>query len=127
VIATVFADLSETRGDPWPRSLSVTVNDPVFGTASPLAGHLKHLRVLDGALQPLQEIKLSRGSATTNSILTETVFFATNENARYDAMRAVFLSGKTAVELETDLPGRELIRVQFTTVRASDWAVSSCD
>jgi hypothetical protein len=126
-MATVFADLSETRGDPWPRSLSVTVNDPVLGTPSPLAGHLKHLRVLDGALQPLQEIKLFPGSATTNSILTETVFFSATENARYDAMRAVFLSGKTVVELETDVPGRELIRIQFTTVRATDWSKNSCD
>ena len=126
-VTTVFASLHETRGDPYPRTLSVSVGDPAFGTPSSLAGHVVHLRLLDGAMQVVQEITTSRGDASTNSILTLTVFFASNESARYDAMRALFLSGKTMVEIDTDIAGREQIRMPFTIVRATDWVTPSCD
>lgn len=126
-VTTVFASLEETRGDPYPRTLSVSVGDPAFGTPSSLAGHVIHLRLLDGAMQVVQEITTSRGTANTNSILTETVFFAANEGARYDAMRSLFLSGKTVLEIDTDLVGREQIRMPFTIVRATDWVTPTCD
>lgn len=126
-VTPVYASLSETKGDPYPRSLSVSVNDPAFGTPSPLAGHILHLRLLDGFLQVVQEIKTTTGNANTNSVLTETVFFAASETARYDAMRALFLSGKTMLEIDTDLPGREQIRLPLKIVGGTDWATPSCD
>src|SRR5437016_6289514 len=75
----VFASLEETRGDPWPRSLGVSVSDPVFGVASPLAGHIQHLRLLDSTFNVVQEIETAVGNANTNSILTTTVFFGAAE------------------------------------------------
>jgi hypothetical protein len=124
---TVLATLSETRGDPYPRSLIVSLPDAVFGTPSPLAGHILHLRLLDGSLQVVQEIKTATGNANTNSILTETVFFAANDTGRYDAMRALFLSGQTTLEIDTDLPGREQIRLPMRITGSTDWVTPSCD
>jgi hypothetical protein len=126
-LVDVYADLSETRGDPYPRSLVVALNDPVIGTPSPLAGHILHVRLLDGSLQTIQEIKVFAGNSSTNSILTETVMFGATESARYDAVRSVFLSGKTTLEVETDLPGEERLRVLLRVYRSTDWTRNSCD
>lgn len=123
----VYASLQETRGDPWPRSLNVSVNDPVPGTPNWLAGHILHLRLLDGSMQMVQEIETAQGNANTNSVLTTTVFFGANETARYDAMRALFLSGKTMIEIDTDLPGREQIRMPLAIHTATNWTTGSCD
>lgn len=126
-LVDVYAELSETRGDPYPRSLVVALNDPVIGTPSPIAGHVLHVRLLDGSLQPIQEIKVFVGNASTNSILTETVMFGATESARYDAVRSVFLSGKTTLEVETDLPGKERLRVFLPVYQSTDWTRNSCD
>jgi hypothetical protein len=123
----LYASLEETRGDPYPRTLSVSVSDPVFGVASPLAGHVQHIRLLDSTFTIVQEIKVSLGNQNTNSILTTTVFFGAAETPRYDAMRALFLSGKTMVEIDSDLPGLERMRVTMALYRSSDWVTASCD
>lgn len=119
--------LSETRGDPWPRSLNVSFTDPVFGTPSALSGHITHIRLLDGALHSVQEIETYPGTVTTQSIVTGTVFFPGSETSRYDAMRDLFISGKTVLEIETDLPGQERIRIALSRFDAGGWATSSCD
>ena len=64
IMTHVYASLSETRGDPYPRTLTLSLNDPVIGTPSPLAGHILHLRLLDGALQPVQEFAPMLGDAS---------------------------------------------------------------
>ena len=70
----------------------------MFGTPSALSGHIKHIRLLDGALNSVQEIESYPGTATTQSIITRTVEFAAPETSRYDAMRDLFISGKTVLE-----------------------------
>src|SRR5262245_11404712 len=102
----VIVGLSEVQGDPYPRELGVNFLDPVFGTPSPLAGHIQHVRLLDDALNVVQEITTYAGAAYTSSILAENVKFPSSENGRYEAMRQLFLSGKTTLEIETDLPGQ---------------------
>jgi hypothetical protein len=124
-LGSVFASLEETRGDPFPRTLSVSVSDPVFGVASPLAGHVQHLRLLDSNFNVVQEIETAVGNSNTNSILTTTVFFNGAETARYDAMRALFLSGKMIIEIDSDLPGLDRIRIAPAVYLSSDWATPS--
>jgi len=116
-----YADLAETQGDPWPKSLMVSFVDSIFGTPSPLAGHIQHIRLLDGTLHVVQEIESHPGNSTTNSIITTTVMFSSSENARYEAMRQLFISGKTMLEVETDLPGQERIRIALPLLKATDW------
>jgi hypothetical protein len=127
VESNVYATLVEVEDDPWPRSLRVGLDDPISGTPSPLAGHIQHIRLLDGALNVVQEIESTPGNSTTNSILTTTVTFSSSENARYEAMRQLFLSGKTTLEVETDLPGQERIRLALPLVGGTGWVTHSCD
>jgi hypothetical protein len=122
----VYAELAEVEGDPWPRSLSVSFGDPTIGTPGPLAGHIQHIRLLDGALQVVQEIESEPGNSK-NSILTKTVMFSSTENARYEAMRQLFISGKTTLDVETDLPGQERIRIALPLYRETGWVKASCD
>ena len=125
----VLVNLSETQADPYPRSLDVDIEDPVFGTRSPFAGHILHLRLLDPQLQTIQEIVVDPPvPAAARSILTRTVIFQTDaEHARYDAIRDLFLKGGIILELETDLPGRERTRVPLRLAEATGWVKSSCD
>jgi hypothetical protein len=119
----VIVGLSEVQGDPYPRELGLTFFDPVLGTPSPLAGHIQHVRLLDGALNVVQEIKTYPGDS--NSIGAETVKFSSAENPRYEAMRQLFLSGKTTLEVATDLPGQERIRVALPNAKETGWVKPS--
>ncbi len=49
------------------------------------------------------------------------------EHERFDAIRDLLLKGGMVVELETDLPGRELIHIPLTLGVATGWVKSSCD
>ncbi|MGH9884823.1 MAG: hypothetical protein ACREBE_04810, partial [bacterium] len=127
VATRLYVSLGETRGDPWPRSLNVDFEDPVFGTPSPLAGHILHARLLNATGQSVQEIETTPGNENTKSIISRTVFFNANETDRYDAMRELFLSGRTVLEVETDLPGLERVRVALPVSESTGWVKNSCD
>jgi hypothetical protein len=75
----------------------------------------------------VREIEVALGNQNTNSILTTTVLFGAAETPRYDAMRALFLSGKTMVEIDSDVPGLERLRMTLARYQSSDWATASCD
>jgi hypothetical protein len=129
-----YADLSvsETRGDvPW-AGLDAPFPTPVRAIEWSVIGvdlnaHIQGARLVDawpggGTLLELPEQPIVGGTAALAGELLDTP-----GPGAYDRLVDLLVAGRVAIELDTDLPGRERIRQTFqVTGGGRVWSEPSC-
>lgn len=121
-LATVQADLSDNlRPSFFQLSVGVT-GGPTAG--EPLKGHVTAARLVTESGELIAEIP------TSTETLYLTVVVALNlhlpSRSEYERIRALLLTNKTKVILETDLPGREHIETTLTGAHDEPGQINRC-
>ena len=108
VIGKVSVALTEVRGSDFPMTMSASFSGPSYGVPGPLLGHVQHARLLAPAGDTLRDFVVEPGN-TMAFILVQTEFF--QDATAFQALRSQVLTGNLRMELTTDIPGMETLRV----------------
>jgi hypothetical protein len=123
VIGHVGVYLSETHGGPDPLVLHAEFSGPAYGEPGPLLGHVRGARLMTASGELLRDFVVEPGN-TMMFILVQTEFV--QDSAEFERLRREFLAGRVLIELTTDLPGLETLRVPLPLQYASDWGRARC-
>ena len=123
LIGRVSVALTDVRGSDFPMTMSASFSGSSYGAPGPLLGHVQHARLLTAAGDTLRDFVVEPGN-TMAFILVQTEFF--DDASEFQALRSQLLTGSLIMELATDIPGMETLRVPLAVEYATGWQRSPC-
>lgn len=127
VLGTVEIELGETRSDSFVASLSIAIRGPRGSGGGRLKGHVEKVRLILRGVPFTIELPTGwpfKLQMRDDIVVPDRIRLAGEAEAT--AVRATFLIERALVDLETDIPGMELIRVKLQLENHSDWERPSC-
>ena len=115
--------LSETKGGAEPRQLQAVLMGPAYANPGPLSTHVQRVRLIDRGGAVLRDFTFRH--ANEHEIIWVPVEVV-RDPAAFEALKRQFIANEVLLELETDLPGYEQLRVPLPLQNASDWSRAHC-
>ena len=121
VLVDVRVELSESRAGPG--GLFARISGPPGTRGAPFRDNVLDVRLRDAVSgSVLHHFPIFSPPATTDDIIGGTY----SSPLDGQAVRLVLLEGNAALEMESYVPGRELVSVPLPTVHVSEWDRPSC-
>lgn len=117
------ASLQEDRDDPGVRTLTVILMGPAYANPGPLSRHIQRVRLLAADGTPLRDFAFRHANE-------HEIIWIDQENvasaAEFDRLKRLFAAREAVLEIESDVPGLERLRVPLRLLEEGRWSRASC-